>query len=168
MIQPARPVLWMLWVLQKAMERTDKDIKDFCHNTADGIPNEKRAWIEHPVNNGSLLLEITENFLNADETGPAIDKSLPPLLTASSPKKYPCPNLRIGWWNIHCETLITQWDNPEIWDKMTNPVKQHDLWSTTIQKTIGTMGSVLWESIELLLKNEEVNRSGQTLTLRHL
>lgn len=168
MILPPRPVLWMLWVLQKAMERTDKDIKAFCFNTADGTPNEKCAWIEHPDNTEPLLLEITENFLNANETGPAINKSLPTLLTASGPKNYPSPTLRIRWWNIYCETLITQWDNPEIWDKMTNPVKQHDPWSTTMQKTIDTVGFVLWKSIELLLKNEEVNRSGQTLTLRRL
>lgn len=149
-------------------EDSDKNIKAFRGNTANGAPNKKRAWIEHPDNNDPFLLEITENFLDADETGPAIDKSLPVLLTASGPKNYPSPNLRIRWWNIYCETLITQRDNPEIWDKMTNPVKQHDLWSTTMQKTIGTVGSVLQKSIELLLKNGEVNRSGQTLTLRRL
>ena len=118
-------------------EDPDKDIKAFCGNIADGALNKKRGWIEQPDNNDPLLLEIMENFLDADEMGPAINKSLPTLLTASGPKKYRSPNLRIRWWNIYCETLITQWNNPEIWDNMTNPVILHDLWS--MQKTIGTM-----------------------------
>lgn len=75
----------------------DKNIKAFRGNTADGAPNKRRTWIEHPDNNDPLLLEITENFLNADEMGQAINKSLPPLLTASGPKNYPSPNLRIRW-----------------------------------------------------------------------
>lgn len=74
----------------------DKNIKAFRGNTADGAPNKKRAWIEHP-DNDPLLLEITENFLNADEMGQAINKALPALLTASGPKNYPSPNLRIRW-----------------------------------------------------------------------
>jgi len=55
-------------------EDSDKDIKAFCGNTANGAPNKKRARIEQPDNNDPLLLEITENFLDADEMGPAIDK----------------------------------------------------------------------------------------------
>ena len=52
----------------------------------------------------------------------------------------------------NCETLTTPRVNPEIWDKLSHSVKQQDLRSSSIQKTIATAGAAMCKSIGMLLE----------------
>jgi len=110
---------------------------------------------EQTDNNDLLLLEITENLLNADETALAIDKQLATFTNSKWSKKLSDSKLKDKLVKYlrpaNCEPLTTPQVNPEIWDKMTHSVKQHDLRSSSTQKTFGTVGAVLCKSMELLL-----------------
>ena len=154
-------------------EDSDKDIAAFCGNTAEGAPKEKPcARLEQTDNNDPLLSEIAEDFLNADEAGPAIDKQFATFVNSQWSKKLSDSKLKDKAMKYlrptNCETLTTPRVNPEIWEKMTHSVKQHDLRSSATQKTIGTVGAVLCKSMELLLKMKKLKEASSDSDIQSL
>ena len=103
-----------------------------------------------------MLSEIAEDFLNAEESGPAAEKQLAEFINSLWSKKLPDSKLKDKSTKYlrpaNCETLATPRVNPEIWDKLSHSVKQQDLRSSSTQKTVGTAGAALCKSIEMLLE----------------
>ncbi|XP_068758120.1 uncharacterized protein [Montipora capricornis] len=56
---------------------------------------------------------------------------------------------------LNCETLTTPRVNPEIWDKLSHSAKQHDPRSSSTQKTLATVGALLYKSTELIMKHTQ-------------
>ena len=148
-------------------DNSDKEIEAVCGATAeDASKDEPCARLEQTHGNDSLLSEMADDFLSADETGPVIDKQLATLTNNQWSKKMSDLKLKDKSAKYlrpaNCETLTTPRVNPEIWDKLSHSMNQHDLRSSSTQKTIGTVGAVLCKSTELLLKMKN------TLTFRRL
>jgi len=110
----------------------------------------------------SSKAQITEDLLNADESGLAAEKQLADFINNLWSKKLPDSKLkdRSGKYlhPVNCETLATPQVNPEICDKLSHSVKQQDLRSSLTQKTVGTAGTVLCKSIELLLEMKNLKQ----------
>ena len=106
--------------------------------------------------NDPLLSEIAEDLLSADESGPAAEKQLADFINSLWSKKLLNSKLQDKSAKYlrpaNCETLATPRVNPEIWDKLSQSVKQQDLRSSSTQKTVGTDGTVLCKTIEMLLE----------------
>lgn len=139
-------------------EDSDADLQALCGTEADGISKDKpRAPLEqNDGSNDPLLSEIAEDFLNADDSGPAIEKQLADFINNLWSKKLPDSKLKDKSAKYlrpaNCETLTTPRVNPEIWDKLSHSVKQQDLRSSSIQKTIATAGAAMCKSIGMLLE----------------
>ena len=110
----------------------------------------------------SSKAQITEDLLNVDESGLAAEKQLADFINNLWSKKLPDSKLkdRSGKYlhPVNCETLATPQVNPEICDKLSHSVKQQDLRSSLTQKTVGTAGTVLCKSIELLLEMKNLKQ----------
>ena len=137
---------------------SDAEIRALCDTEADKTSKDKpRARLEQSDGgNDPLLSEIAEDFLNADESGPAAEKQLAEFINSLWSKKLPDSKLKDKSTKYlrlaNCETLATPRVNPEIWDKLSHSVKQQDLRSSSTQKTVGTAGAALCKSIEMLLE----------------
>ena len=106
---------------------SDADIRALCATETDKSTKDKpRARLEQSDGcNDPLLSEIAEDFVNADDSGPAVEKQLAEFINKSA--KYLRP--------VNCETLPTPRVNPEIWEKLSHSVEQQNLRSSSIQKT---------------------------------
>ena len=137
---------------------SDAEIQALCRTEADKTSKDTpRARLEQSDGgNDPLLSEIAEDFLNGDESGPAVDKQLAEFITNLWSKKLPDSKLKDKAAKYlrpsNCETLTTPRVNPEIWGKLSHSVKQQDLRTSSTQKTVGTAGAVMCKSIELLLE----------------
>ena len=137
---------------------SDAELQALCGTEGDNTSKDKpRARLEQSDGgNDPLLSEIAEDFLNADESGPAAEKQLADFINNLWSKKLPDSKVKDKSAKYlrpaNCETLATPRVNPEIWDKLSHSVKQQDLRSSTIQKTVGTAGAVLCKSISMLLE----------------
>lgn len=140
------------------LDDSDAEIRALCDTEADKTSKDKpRARLEQSDgSNDPLLSEIAEDFLNADESGPAAEKQLAEFINSLWSKKLPDSKLKDKSTKYlrpaNCETLATPRVNPEIWDKLSHSVKQQDLRSSSTQKTVGTAGAALCKSIEMLLE----------------
>ncbi|CAH3035585.1 unnamed protein product, partial [Pocillopora meandrina] len=130
-----------------------------CGTEADGISKDKpRAPLEqNDGSNDPLLSEIAEDFLKADDSGPAIEKQLADFINNLRSKKLPDSKLKDKSAKYlrpaNCETLTTPRVNPEIWDKLSHSVKQQDLRSSSIQKTIATAAQLFGNDLQTQLNN---------------
>ena len=137
---------------------SDAELQALCGTEADKTSKDKpHARLEQSDGgNDPLLSEIAEDFLNADESGPAAEKQLADFINNLWSKKLPDSKLKDKSAKYlrpaNCETLATPRVNPEIWDKLSHSVKQQDLRSSSTQKTVGTAGAALCKSIEMLLE----------------
>ena len=140
------------------LDDSDAEIRALCDTEAAKTSKDKpRAQLEQSDGgNDPLLSEIAEDFLNADESGPAAEKQLAEFINSLWSKKLPDSKLKDKSTKYlrpaNCETLATPRVNPEIWDKLSHSVKQQDLRSSSTQKTVGTAGAALCKSIEMLLE----------------
>ena len=154
----------------------DVELQALCGTEADKPSKDNpRARLEQSDGgNDPLLLEITEDLLNADESGPAAEKQLADFINNLWSKKLPDSKIKDKPEKYlrpaNCETLATPWINPEIWDKLSHSVKQQDLRSSSTQKTVGTAGTVLCKSIEMLLemKNSKQPKSDSDIQGKHM
>ena len=111
-----------------------------CATETDKSTKEKpRARLEQSdCCNDPLLSEIAEDFVNADDSGPAVDKQLAEFINNLWSKKLSDTTLKEKSAKylrpVNCETLTTPRVNPEIWEKLNHSVKQQDLRSSSIQK----------------------------------
>ena len=137
---------------------SDTELQALCSTEADKASQNKPCAQLEQSNGGNdpLLSENAEDFLNADESGPAAEKQLAEFINNLWSKKLPDSRLKdksVKYLHPgNCETLATPRVNPEIWDKLSHSVKQQDLRSSSTQKTVGTAGAVLCKSIEMLLE----------------
>ena len=137
---------------------SDADIRALCATETDKSIKEKpRARLEQSDgSNDPLLSEIAEDFVNADDSGPAVDKKLAELINNLWSKKLSDTTLKEKSAKylrpVNCETLTTPRVNPEIWEKLSHSVKQQDLRSSSIQKTVSSAGAAMCKSIEMLLE----------------
>lgn len=137
---------------------SDADIRALCATKTDKSIKEKpRARLEQSDgSNDPLLSEIAEDFVNADDSGPAVEKQLAEFINNLWSKKLSDTTLKEKSAKylrpVNCETLTTPRVNPEIWEKLSHSVKQHDLRSSSIQKTVSSAGAAMCKSIEMLLE----------------
>ena len=68
----------------------------------------------------------------------------------------------------NCETLTTPRVNPEIWDKLSHSAKQHDLRSSSTQRTLATVGALLCKSTELIMNVKHTQQSNFDSDLKTL
>ena len=68
----------------------------------------------------------------------------------------------------NCETLTIPRVNPEIWDKLSHSAKQHDLRSSSTQKTLATVGALLCKSPELIMNVKHTQQSNVDSDLKTL
>jgi len=112
-----------------------------------------------------LLSEIAEDFVNADDSGPAVKKQLAEFINNLWSKKLSDTTLKEKSAKylrpVNCETLTTPRVNPEIWEKLSHSVKRQDLRSSPIQKTVGSAGAAMCKSIEML---QEMRNSKQPMS----
>ena len=118
---------------------------------------EPRARLEQSDgSNDPLLSEIAEDFVNADDSGPTVEKQLPELINNLWFKKLSDTTLKEKSAKylrpVNCETLTTPRVDPGIWEKLSHTVKQQDLRSSSIQKTVSSAGAAMCKSIEMLLE----------------
>jgi len=103
-----------------------------------------------------LLSEIAEDFVNADDSGPAVEKQLAEFIYNLWSKKLSDTTLKEKSAKylrpVNCETLTTPRVDPGIWEKLSHTVKQQDLRSSSIQKTVSSAGVAMCKSIEMLLE----------------
>ena len=124
------------------LDDSDAEIWALCDTEADKTSKDKpRARLEQSDGgNDPLLSEIAEDFLNADESGPAAEKQLAEFINSLWSKKLPDSKLKDKSTKYlrpaNCETLATPRVNLEIWDKLSHSVKQQDLRSSSTQKTV--------------------------------
>jgi len=137
---------------------SDADIRALCATKTDKSTKEKpRARLEQSDgSNDPLLSEIAEDFVNADDSGPAVEKQLAEFINNLWSKKLSDTTLKeksVKYLHpVNCETLTTPRVNPEIWEKLSHSVKQHDLRSSSIQKTVSSAGAGMCKFIEMLLE----------------
>ena len=137
---------------------SDADIRALCATETDKSTKDKpRARLEQSDGcNDPLLSEIAEDFVNADDSGPAVDKKLAEFINNLWSKKLSDTTLKEKSAKylrpVNCETLTTPRVNPEIWEKLSHSVKQQDLRSSSIQKTVSSAGAAMCKSIEMLLE----------------
>jgi len=105
---------------------------------------EPRARLEQSDgSNDPLLSEIAEDFVNADDSGPTVEKQLPELINNLWFKKLSDTTLKEKSAKylrpVNCETLTTPRVNPEIGEKLSHSVKQQDLRSSSIQNRLALL-----------------------------
>ena len=124
------------------------DIRALCATETDKSTKDKpRARLERSDgSNDPLLSEIAEDFANADDSGPAVDKQLAEFINNLSSKKLSDTTLKEKsakyLRQVNCDTLTTPKVNPEIWEKLSHSVKQQGL-RASIQKTVSSAGAVM-------------------------
>ena len=137
---------------------SDAEIQALCATETDKSAKDKpRARLEQSDgSNDPLLSEIAEDFVNADDSGPAVEKQLAEFINNLWSKKLSDTKLKEKSAKYlrpaNCETLTTPRVNPEIWEKLSHSVKQQDLRSSSIQKTVSSAGAAMCKSIEMLLE----------------
>ncbi|CAB4029624.1 Hypothetical predicted protein [Paramuricea clavata] len=110
------------------------------------------ARLEHDA----LLSEISQDFDKEEDVGPKINQQLADIVNTrwstklneakikEKMEKYPRP--------ANCEKLIAPRVNAEIWDKLDQKAKHHDLRASAIQKSIAKVGSILAVSTDKLVQ----------------
>ena len=92
-----------------------------------------------------MLSEIAEDFVKADDSGPAVEKQLAEFINNLWSKKFSDTTLKEKSAKylrpVNGETLTTPRVNPEIWEKLSHSGKQQDLRSSSIQKTVNCAGA---------------------------
>ena len=100
------------------------------------------AQLEHDA----LLSEISQDFHQEEDLGPDINQQLADIINKrwstklneakmKETKKYHRP--------ANCDKLIVPRVNTEIWDKLDNKTKHHDLRATSLQKSLAKAGAIL-------------------------
>ena len=138
---------------------SDKDIKELYGDDS----KQHNAQHEQTDDNDPLLSEIAEELQSSEDTGPAIDKKHAEIINKQWCAKLPDAKLKDKYGKYlrpsNCETLTTARVNPEIWDNLSHSAKQHDLRSSSTQKTLATVGALLCKSTKLIMNVKHTQQS---------
>ena len=110
------------------------------------------AQLEHDA----LLSEISQDFDQEEDFGLAINQQLADIINKRRSSKLNEAKLKEKmekyFQPANCDKLAVPRVNAEIWDKLDNKTKHHDLRSVSIQKSMAKVGAILALSTETLVQ----------------
>ncbi len=121
-------------------------------SATEGEASVECARLEHDA----LLSEISQDFDKEEDLGPNINQQLADIINKRWSTKLNEVKIKEKmekyFQPANCDKLIVPCVNAEIWDKLDNKTKHHDLRSASIQKSMAKVGAILALSTETLVQ----------------
>jgi len=118
---------------------SDKDLEALYGNDS----KQHNARHKQTDDNDPLLAGIAQELQSSEEWALLSIKKLAEIINKQWSVKLPEPKLKDKYGKYlsqsNCETLTTTRVNPKIWDKLSRSAKQHDLRSSSTQRTMATV-----------------------------
>ncbi len=126
-------------------------------SATEGEASVECARLEHDA----LLSEISQDFDKEEDLGPNINQQLADIINKRWSTKLNEAKIKEKmekyFQPANCDKLIVPRVNAEIWDKLDNKTKHHDLRSASIQKSMAKVGAILALSTETLVQMRQKN-----------